>query len=162
MRVLILGSGNIGSTIALFLHNSEDYEVCLASRHVKPNPLYRTLKIDVDKDDLESTLGEYKIVISALSYYQNVRVSKAALKTGVSYFDLTEDRVTTQEIINIGSKAKEGQVFMPQCGLAPGFIAILGYGLSRQFDEIRSIKMRVGALPLYPTNQLKYNLSCLS
>lgn len=162
MRVLILGSGKIGSTIASFLFESGDYDVCLASRSIElkeTNSGYKTLRVDVETDELEEIFSSFDIVISALSYYQNIKIAMTALKAGISYFDLTEDRETTQEIMDISTHAQEGQVFMPQCGLAPGFIGILGYGLSRQFEKIRSIKMRVGALPLYPTNQLKYNLS---
>ena len=49
--------------------------------------------------------------------------------------------------------------FMPQCGLAPGFIGIAAHELANRFTEIRDVKMRVGALPEFPTNALKYNLT---
>ena len=49
--------------------------------------------------------------------------------------------------------------FMPQCGLAPGFVGIAGAALAEEFDELDSLHMRVGALPLFPTNALKYNLT---
>ena len=48
------------------------------------------------------------------------------------------------------------QVFAPQCGLAPGFIGIVGASLASRFDKIRSIKLRVGALPKHPTGLLGY------
>jgi saccharopine dehydrogenase-like NADP-dependent oxidoreductase len=48
---------------------------------------------------------------------------------------------------------------MPQCGLAPGFIGIVAHHLALQFEEIHDVKMRVGALPAFPTNSLKYNLT---
>jgi saccharopine dehydrogenase (NAD+, L-lysine-forming) len=44
----------------------------------------------------------------------------------------------------------------PQCGLAPGFIAIVGAWLARGFDESRSILLRVGALPQHPSGLLGY------
>ncbi len=50
-------------------------------------------------------------------------------------------------------------VFMPQCGLAPGFVGIAGAHLAAEFDSIDTLSLRVGALPLYPTNALKYNLT---
>jgi saccharopine dehydrogenase-like NADP-dependent oxidoreductase len=81
------------------------------------------------------------------------------LKAGVSYFDLTEDRETTQEIMAIAKKAKAGQIFMPQCGLAPGFISILANDLCKSFDKLDSVKMRVGALPQFPSNMMMYNLT---
>ena len=49
--------------------------------------------------------------------------------------------------------------FMPQCGLAPGFIGIVAHHLAKSFDSVREVKMRVGALPAFPTNSLKYNLT---
>jgi saccharopine dehydrogenase-like NADP-dependent oxidoreductase len=48
---------------------------------------------------------------------------------------------------------------MPQCGLAPGFIGIVAHHLAQGFDTLHDVKMRVGALPAFPTNALKYNLT---
>jgi len=44
----------------------------------------------------------------------------------------------------------------PQCGLAPGFVGIVGASLAGQFDQVRSIRLRVGALPQHPTGLLGY------
>jgi hypothetical protein len=44
----------------------------------------------------------------------------------------------------------------PQCGLAPGFVGIVGARLAAGFDHIRSIRLRVGALPQHPTGLLDY------
>ena len=49
--------------------------------------------------------------------------------------------------------------FIPQCGLAPGFISIVAADLARRFDTLDSVRMRVGALPAYPSNALNYNLT---
>jgi len=48
---------------------------------------------------------------------------------------------------------------MPQCGLAPGFVTIAAHELAKHFDELHNVHMRVGALPKYPSNGLKYNLT---
>jgi saccharopine dehydrogenase-like NADP-dependent oxidoreductase len=48
---------------------------------------------------------------------------------------------------------------MPQCGLAPGFVSIVAQHLASGFDDLRDVHMRVGALPIYPSNSLKYNLT---
>jgi saccharopine dehydrogenase-like NADP-dependent oxidoreductase len=50
-------------------------------------------------------------------------------------------------------------VFAPQCGLAPGFISIAANELIQHFDTLRSVKLRVGALPQHPNNVLKYSLT---
>jgi saccharopine dehydrogenase-like NADP-dependent oxidoreductase len=55
--------------------------------------------------------------------------------------------------------AGSSRAFVPQCGLAPGFISIAANALLQHFDEIRSVKLRVGALPQHPNNALKYSLT---
>jgi saccharopine dehydrogenase-like NADP-dependent oxidoreductase len=98
-------------------------------------------------------------VISALSFFRNTRVAEAALAAGVSYFDLTEDVATTRRVRDVAAQARDGQVFMPQCGLAPGFISIAAQHLTRRFETLDAVRMRVGALPLFPTGALRYNLT---
>jgi saccharopine dehydrogenase-like NADP-dependent oxidoreductase len=48
---------------------------------------------------------------------------------------------------------------MPQCGLAPGFVSISAHELTMGFEKLDEVRLRVGALPLFPSNQLKYNLT---
>ncbi|HEV3136645.1 MAG TPA: saccharopine dehydrogenase C-terminal domain-containing protein, partial [Pirellulales bacterium] len=93
------------------------------------------------------------------SYVNNPTVAQAALKAGASYFDLTEDIETTQRVKQIAESAKKGQVFMPQCGLAPGFVSIVAQQLTEAFDSLDTVFMRVGALPQFPSNALMYNLT---
>jgi saccharopine dehydrogenase-like NADP-dependent oxidoreductase len=50
-------------------------------------------------------------------------------------------------------------VMAPQCGLAPGFIGIVGADLCNRFDAIRDIELRVGALPRYPNGLLGYSFT---
>ncbi len=64
---------------------------------------------------------------------------------------------TTQAIRDL---AKTGSsVFAPQCGLAPGFIGIIGADLCKRFDKIRDIELRVGALPQFPNGLLGYSFT---
>ena len=55
----------------------------------------------------------------------------------MSYFDLTEDVATSDAVAAIAENAAAGQIFMPQCGLAPGFISIVANDLLDWFDESR-------------------------
>ena len=165
-KVIILGAGNIGFALALFLCKSKSYEVTLVSRTLeKLKKIQKNLNIHIiekdleNKDSYENLLDSYDTVISALPYYLNIFIAKLALSANVNYFDFTEDVKTTEAIKKISLKANKNQVFIPQCGLAPGFISILAYSLYQQFDEVYSIKMRVGALPLNPSNKILYNLT---
>ena len=166
-RVLLLGAGKIGRMIARLLIDSGDYAVTVGD--VSPAALDRiasrvsgvlTRAVDVDSTtQLTEALRDCDTVISALSYFYNPRVAEAALGAGVSYFDLTEDVSTTARVREIAGRAREGQIFMPQCGLAPGFISIVAQHLTHRFEKLDSVRMRVGALPLFPTGALKYNLT---
>jgi saccharopine dehydrogenase (NAD+, L-lysine-forming) len=93
-------------------------------------------------------------VLSCLPYHLNVGVATAAHALGLHYFDLTEDVPTTRAIRAMSETAKG--VMAPQCGLAPGLIGIVGAHLAEQLDHVRSIKLRVGALPQHPTGLLGY------
>jgi saccharopine dehydrogenase-like NADP-dependent oxidoreductase len=66
---------------------------------------------------------------------------------------------TTRRVRAISEQAKAGQVFMPQCGLAPGFISIVANHLTSRVENLDCVHMRVGALPQFPTGALKYNLT---
>jgi saccharopine dehydrogenase-like NADP-dependent oxidoreductase len=166
-RVLLLGSGKIGRMIADFLHSSGDYSLCVADRDQDALmrlslavPGVSTLQVSADDfEGLQRAMGDTEVVISALAYYHNLTVARAALATGASYFDLTEDVGTTREVRLLAAQAKSGQVFMPQCGLAPGFVSVMANDLARHFDRVDAIRMRVGALPQFPSNDLKYNLT---
>jgi len=83
-------------------------------------------------------------------------VAEVAHAAGLHYFDLTEDVATTQAIRTLAASA--GGVMIPQNGLAPGFIGMLGASLIQQFDPgtLRQVKLRVGALPQHPMGQLGY------
>jgi saccharopine dehydrogenase-like NADP-dependent oxidoreductase len=50
-------------------------------------------------------------------------------------------------------------VMAPQCGLAPGFIGIVGADLAKRFTKLRDIELRVGALPRYPNGLMGYSFT---
>ncbi len=165
-RVLVVGVGKIGQSVASLLHHSGDYAVCVADRdavalqRLAARLPVQTAVVDVhDEADLATLLAGCDAVISALSFEANPAIARAALAAGASYFDLTEDVATTRAIRDIAGQAVDGQVFMPQCGLAPGFICILAHHMCQGFDQIEKVKMRVGALPCYPSNMMLYNLT---
>jgi saccharopine dehydrogenase-like NADP-dependent oxidoreductase len=106
---------------------------------------------------LEGALAGAWAVISALPYHLTYKVAKAARAVGVHYLDLTEDVVSTRKIKALA--AGSSTAFIPQCGLAPGFIAIVAADLVRGFDTLHDVRLRVGALPKYPSNALNYNLT---
>ncbi len=168
-RVLVLGAGKIGSLIAGLLAESEDYELALGDARpgaaaevaaAHPGATIRALDIDATHvAQLTATLQreDCDAVVSSLPYYCNVGVARAARDAGTHYFDLTEDVQSASAVLEIATGA--GTAFAPQCGLAPGFISIAAAELIRHFDTVRTVKLRVGALPQHPNNVLKYSLT---
>ncbi len=163
MKVAVVGAGLIGHTIAHMLRETGDYEVVAFDRDIHAlEKLARdgiaTERVDsADSNAIRAAVQGFDALVNALPYYLAVNVAAAAKTAGVHYFDLTEDVRATHAIRSLAEGASHA--FMPQCGLAPGFIGIAAHELANRFSEIREVKMRVGALPEFPTNALKYNLT---
>jgi saccharopine dehydrogenase-like NADP-dependent oxidoreductase len=165
-RTLLLGAGKIGQMIAAFLGGAGDFQLRVGD--VDPAALKRLREVvnvetvSLNVDDSAAFDGAFEgcqSVISALSFRCNPAVAAAALRAGASYFDLTEDIATARTIQHLAAAARPGQIFMPQCGLAPGFITIVAYDLTKRFTKLDRVHMRVGALPQFPSNALNYNLT---
>jgi len=167
-QILLLGVGKIGSLIACQLSEAGDYSIQVADSNIEAIKNIKKLNcanlsahtLDAGKPaELEHFLESHKVeaVVSCLPYYCNFKVADVALKFGLHYFDLTEDVEVAQHIARISSGAKTA--FVPQCGLAPGFISIIANELMTHFEELDTVKLRVGALPINPSNALKYSLT---
>jgi saccharopine dehydrogenase-like NADP-dependent oxidoreductase len=168
-RVLVLGAGKIGALISGLLAESGAYQVQLADVDeaaaggvARAHGLANVHPVRLDAGDaaaLRAALRAHPVdaVVSSLPYHCNPVVGAAAREAGVHYFDLTEDVEVTRGVAALAREAP--QAFVPQCGLAPGFISIAGGELIRHFDTLRSVRLRVGALPQHPHNVLKYSLT---
>lgn len=161
-KVLVLGAGKIGSTVADMIAEYYGWPVTLAD--AKPDqggqddPLVRPISLDVENvEDLHAALTAHSVVINCLPFYLAQRVATEAAKCGVHYFDLTEDVAATKAIRQISTNATA--ILMPQCGLAPGVIGMLGGYLASRFDELYDLRLRVGALTRNATNRLRYNFT---
>ncbi len=163
-NILVVGAGRVGSTIARLLADSGDYRVTLADRsdeplgNVETGNALATARLDIaDTAALAARMRGQFAVLSAAPFQHTVALARAAAEAGVHYLDLTEDVQSTRQVKLIASTARSA--FVPQCGLAPGFISIVASDLARRFDRLDAVRLRVGALPRYPSNGLNYNLT---
>jgi saccharopine dehydrogenase-like NADP-dependent oxidoreductase len=162
-EVLVIGAGHIGSTIARMLAAAGDYAVTLADQDrarlsAVADPRIQPLALDIaDGAALAAALAGRFAVLSAAPYHLTTRIAEAARSAGVHYLDLTEDVASTARVKALAAGAETA--FIPQCGLAPGFISIVAADLARRFDTLHDVRLRVGALPTYPSNALNYNLT---
>lgn len=164
MKIGIIGGGKVGATIAALLESCDfcervvlgDIRADLKLRGLRKASARR---LDVKrKAGLAAFVRRFDAVVSAAPYFLNQDIASACADARVAYFDLTEDVATTAFIRGLARKTK-GVTFMPQCGLAPGAINIVGGSLASALYAVRSVEMRVGALPQFASNQMKYYLS---
>jgi len=167
--ILVLGAGKIGTLISGLLADSGDYRIQLvdakpgaAATVAAAHGLDNIVPFELDAADYDALSAHVKAnpaaaVISGLPYFCNRDVARVARENDLHYFDLTEDVAVTEDVRKIAEGST--RVFAPQCGLAPGFISIAANELMQHFDEVRSVKLRVGALPQHPNNVLKYSLT---
>ncbi len=163
--VALIGAGKIGEAITALFATSGRYRVKVCDVDVaRAQQVVGTLAhceahaINLaDPHSTKEILRGCSIVLSALPFFCNKAVAQAAADLNIHYADLTEDVETSKFIAHLASSSTSA--FMPQCGLAPGFISIAAAHLTGLFDTVDTVKLRVGALPMYPTNKLMYNLT---
>ncbi|UUZ71621.1 saccharopine dehydrogenase family protein [Polaromonas sp. P1(28)-8] len=163
-KIMVVGAGKIGSTIAALLGAADDYAVTVvdasqaALTSVKAGPRVQLQTLDVnDPGALRGALKGQFAVLSAAPFQLTTPIAEAAVAAGVHYLDLTEDVASTRRARELAISAPSALIL--QCGLAPGFVSIVAADLCRRFDSLHSVRMRVGALPQFPSNALNYNLT---
>jgi len=178
-NVLILGGGKVGKSVAelLLACGGGAYRVTLADR--EPSALkeasdniarlaklagglaaFTTRVVDAtNMSQVREALKGQHYVICMLPFNFVQGIAEAANELGVHYFDVTEDVATTDAVRAIDREGRAKVALVPQCGLAPGYIAIAAYHVACQLDQVQNLTLRVGALSQFPTNQLKYNVT---
>ena len=161
MKTLIIGAGCVGATIAQMLGSTGDYEVTVADRdehRLERLDGARSIKLDADDSGaVETVTRGQNILVNALPFSGVEPVARVARAAGAHYFYVTEDVAATRLVRALAQDAP--MAFLPQCGLAPGFAGIAAHDLAQKFERVTHLHMRVGALPRFPTNGLKYNLT---
>ena len=162
--VVVIGAGKIGATAAGLLASTSDYQVTLADRspdvlgRLDRNDRIRAVPADVDDGSkLIDLLNGQFAVLNAGPFYLTTGIAEAARAARTHYLDLTEDVARARRVKELAADA--GTAFIPQCGLAPGFVSIVAFDMAKRFKTLDSVKLRVGALPQYPSNALNYNLT---
>jgi saccharopine dehydrogenase-like NADP-dependent oxidoreductase len=163
-KIIVVGAGKIGSSIAALLSGAGDYAVTVADTsqaafaEISPDSGIVTRQLDVrEPGALHAALQGQFAVLSAAPFQLTTPIAEAAVAAGVHYLDLTEDVASTRRVRQLAASAQSALI--PQCGLAPGFVSIVAADMCQRFDALHSVRMRVGALPQYPSNTLNYNLT---
>lgn len=153
--VAVFGLGKVGELVARLMQRA-GFDVRGVDSRDRAGLPFATQVLDVaDRASVQGALRNVDAVVSCLPYHLNLQVAEAAHATATCYFDLTEDVPTTNRVIELAAERPEA-VFVPQCGLAPGLIGVVGASIASRFESLRSIELKVGALPQNPTGLLGY------
>jgi len=169
--MLVLGGGLQGSACAYDLLQNPDVErVRLADVQAGPLPAFlkpwaddpRLERVQLDAHDagrVTAAMDGMNACLNALPYYLNLEISKLAIDAGLHCCDLGGNTGIVFEQLKLDSAARErGVSIIPDCGLAPGMVNILGAAAMQEFDETDSLRILVGGLPQHPKPPLNYQI----
>jgi len=171
MKVVVLGAGLMGKEAARDLVQSDYVErVFLADLQLEQVEAFKNklqsdkleaVRLDANNDgQLKDVMSQGDVVINALFYSFNEKVARTAVEVGVHSVDLGGHiGGATDAVLGLHREAKaKGVTLIPDLGVAPGMINILsGHGASK-LDDVKSIKIYVGGIPVEPEGPLKYNI----
>jgi len=169
MRILVLGAGRMGLGAVHDLAKQPDVEevtvadVAAERAHhvasaVEGNVTPRA--VDVSRhEDVVALMRGHDSAISCVNYWLNERLARAALEAGTNFCDLGGNNDVVDAELALDAEARgRGINIIPDCGLAPGMVAVLVAHGAAQFEKLDEIHIRVGGLPQNPRPPLDYQL----
>ncbi|HET8834105.1 MAG TPA: saccharopine dehydrogenase C-terminal domain-containing protein [Gemmatimonadales bacterium] len=172
MKMLVLGAGLQGCACAYdLLQNPAVTQVTLADLRPDNLPAFltqkgdwggrlKTVRLDVtDPVAVQETMRGQTSVMSAIPYYYNAPMARAAVEAGCHFSDLggNTEIVFEQKKLDDQAVARNVSV-IPDCGLAPGMVNILAAEGIRRLDRAAQVKVYVGGLPQQPEPPLNYQI----
>ena len=170
MKLLVLGAGLQGCACAYdLLQNPPSPRSPWPTSSLKSCPSFSRAtgrgdcsryELDVtDPAAVAQTFRGQAAVMSAIPYYYNGPMAKAAVESGCHFSDLggNTEIVLEQKKLHDQALAK-GVSVIPDCGLAPGMVNILAAEGIRRLDQAEKVKIFVGGLPQSPEPPLNYQI----
>ncbi|HEX8844944.1 MAG TPA: saccharopine dehydrogenase C-terminal domain-containing protein [Pyrinomonadaceae bacterium] len=170
MKILILGAGRMGLGAAFDLARSADVEaVTVADLEMeRARAVAETIKSDklkpvqvdvIDNGQVIELMRGHDAAISCVVYHHNLRLARAAVEARVNFCDLGgNNRVVAEELALDEEARRAGINIIPDCGLAPGMVSILVAHGAERFEELQTVRIRVGGLPQNPRPPLNYQI----
>jgi lysine 6-dehydrogenase len=170
MNAIVFGAGMMGRAIVHDLYEHSKFDnIALADKDKKTlQKVEKFLKrkeidyliLDAEKtEEVEKTLKNYGIAISALPYKFNYALAKTAIETKTHFLDLGGNNDIVEKELSLFKKAKNKDVtIIPDCGLAPGLTSVITKEIVEQMDSVKYVKLRVGGLPQNPKPPLNYQI----
>ncbi|MCK4667039.1 saccharopine dehydrogenase NADP-binding domain-containing protein, partial [Candidatus Dependentiae bacterium] len=167
MKYIIAGAGKMARAVAYFLMKQKDTEKIFifdsnqdALNYFKKIKKVKTIKKEFSKlKSLKTISKEADAVISCLPYFCNLKLTELAIKAGFNFIDLGGNNNIVKAQHKLDKKVKSKKIsIVPDCGLAPGLVSLLAAYFVNYFDKVKTIKIYVGGLPVFPKPPLNYTL----
>jgi lysine 6-dehydrogenase len=171
----VLGAGRQGTAAAYDMAKFGDAERVLlgdkylqnaktaSSRvnHLLKKEIAEPFQINVTNfKDLVRFLQPVDSFLSAVPYYHNLNVSKAAIKAKASMCDLGGNTDIVKQQLEMDHAAKEANIsIIPDCGQVPGMGTSLCVYAMEQLDHPKEVYMWDGGLPQNPSPPFNYLLT---
>src|SRR3954462_3726507 len=193
MKLLVIGAGMMGSAAAFDMARSHGVEAVtladadteraqeaakfIAKAHGKKGAPVRAIALDAaDENATAALMRAHQGALSAVPYFFNVGLARAAIGAGCHFADLGGNNTVVRKTLAMSAEAEKNRVALaPDCGLSPGMASILAGELfrlirvadskkqkrsSKKSDKppVEALKLYVGGLPKKPKPPFEYQL----
>jgi len=195
MKLLVIGAGMMGSAAAFDMARSRGVEsVTLADAdiaraqdaaqfivqaHGKKGAPVKAVSLDAaDESSASALMRGHTGVLSAVPYFFNVGLARAAIGADCHFADLGGNNTVVRKTLAMSAEAERNGIGLaPDCGLSPGMASILAGDLVRRLrpqrkvghtaaasskkaskPAIDALKLYVGGLPKKPRPPFEYQL----
>jgi len=171
MKILVLGAGRMGlGAVYDLAHNSSDVDAITVAdidlgraRAVVDtvgSPKVIPVALDVaNYDQVVSLMTGHDSTLSCVVYSNNLRLAKAAIDARSNFCDLGGNNSIVDSELALNEEASAAGInIIPDCGLAPGMVSVLAAHAAERFEQVETLRVRVGGLPLHPKPPLNYQI----
>jgi len=172
---LVLGAGRQGSAAAYDLVKfgnankiilaDNDLEraqkACSRVNRLTGSGLVEAQQVDVtDTTQLKNVLLPADAVLSAVPYYHNQAITRAAIETHTHLCDMGGHTETVRAQMQLENEARlAGISLVPDCGMGPGLVNTLGAYVIELLDQTREVFIFDAGLPQNPIPPWNYALT---
>lgn len=170
MKIAVIGAGLMGRAATFDASRAEgvssvgvfDIDPALAQQVSQKYGNGEMVSGQLDASNEEAAkkiLADYDAAISCVTYRLNPTLTRAAIASKCNLVDLGGNNDTVRDQLAMDDHARAmGVTIVPDCGLAPGMVAVLAADAVSRFDSCDSIRIRVGGLPQSPRAPLNYQM----
>lgn len=124
-------------------------------------PIARGIALDVrNTGELRLFLSQVDAALSAVPYYFNLEITRAAIEAQTHLCDMGGHTQTVLQQLSLDDEARQAGIsIVPDCGMGPGLINTMAAYAVELLDTPRDIYIYDAGLPQNPTPPWNYELS---